>query len=211
MWVPSFLWAKRKFPWNAEHIRIASVGSAPPQVRRQPGAQPLWWDWTPSCSFPCSCRACDWMFPKSCVPQSFNPWWQCKYHRWLPFIVNFNRKVSMLIDSGHGVQGSFWRFSPLWESPFSEVSDLAHFLMWTWTLGTSSTRTGTHEADPEGSPFWSCAQGSDISPRWLEPPLSNFSRFISPLLTFCFTAGILVSSCRISLFHSNNPQFDAAT
>lgn len=130
MWVPSFLWAKRKFPWNAEHIRIASVGSAPPQVRRQPGAQPLWWDWTPSCSFPCSCRACDWMFPKSCVPQSFNPWWQCKYHRWLPFIVNFNRKVSMLIDSGHGVQGSFWRFSPLWESPFSEVSDLAHFLMW---------------------------------------------------------------------------------
>lgn len=52
MWVPSFLWAKRKRMWNAGHIRIASNGSAPPWMRK-PGAQPLWGGWTPFCSFPC--------------------------------------------------------------------------------------------------------------------------------------------------------------
>ena len=95
MWVPSFLWAKRTLTWNARHIRIASNGSAPPWMRK-PGAQPLRGAGLHSAASHVGCRACDWMLPKSCGPWSFHFWWQYKYHHWFAFLVNSNRKASML-------------------------------------------------------------------------------------------------------------------
>lgn len=155
MWVPSFLWAKRTLTWNARHIRIASNGSAPPWMRK-PGAQPLRGAGLHSAASHVGCRACDWMLPKSCVPWSFHFWWQYKYHHWFAFLVNSNRKASMLRlrPWSLGIFLETQHFGKVLSHKF-----LAHFLTW-WPGPWGHHPCKWAPMDGAGSPFWSCVRGS---------------------------------------------------
>lgn len=204
MWVPSFLWAKRTLTWNAGHIRIASNGSAPPWMRK-PGAQPLRGAGLHSAASHVGCRACDWMLPKSCVPWSFHFWWQYKYHHWFAFLVNSNRKASMLRlrPWSLGIFLETHHFGKVLSHKF-----LAHFL--TWWPGP----WGHHPCKRALMRWMELAVLSEAVSvalpclPWLKPSFSSHRRF-TYLLTLYFTAGILVCSCRISLFHPNNQQCEA--
>lgn len=100
------------------------------------------------------------------------------------------------------------RASPLWESPFSEVSNLAHFL--TWWLGPWG-----HHPHKRVLMRWIQAVLSEAVSvalpclLWLKSSFSSDVRLIY-LLTLYFTAGIF-SMFLQNLFHSNNQQCEAVT
>lgn len=207
MWVPSFLWAKRKLIWNAGHIRIASNGSAPPWMRK-PGAQPLWGGWTPCCSFPCGLQG-----PRLNVSQVL-----CAIV--LSFLVTI--QISPLVcfpcklqqKSQHAYRLRTW--SPgifLEPHHFGKVLS-QKFLIWL-TFSRGGLELGdiihTNEYSWGGSSWLSEAVSMALPCLlWHKSSFSSHMRFLY-LLTLYFTAGILVCSCRISLFHSNNQQCEAVT
>lgn len=168
---------------------------------RKPGAQPPGCRWTSAAS-PCGLQG---LLSKFCLPWSLNLWWQYEYHHCFPFIVNFNRIVSMLIGSVRGAQWTLITLGKPFLRSFWSGSRFSHGDL---GLGTSSPQSSW------GGSVWQFF--SEVVPitlpclcSGLNHLLSSYTRLISPFLTSYFATGILVSSYRISLFHSNNQQFEA--
>lgn len=114
------------------------------------------------------------------------------------FHCKLNRKVSML-------QTLYMESSELsWDAQHSGKAFLQELLIWfslMWLLGHHPYRPVLTRWVQLAGLFWRCAHGSALAQTIFSP--------ITPFLTLCLTTGIMVCSCRISLFHSNSQQFEA--